>query len=178
MRRYSSRMRFQPYLTCASLLLILAVSSGCGDESGTPADFTASELHTDGVELTGNLANAPDAQSVLVFAFLRSGEEASDEPISVGIVDEQGGFVLSGLPSGKIGLTFLADGANDGVIDPGDPIAHLADPDQQLQDLQSGDGVHLTDVQLDFRHKRAVADLIEVAGTGDSAAESTPTPEQ
>jgi hypothetical protein len=177
MLRYFNRMRFRLDLGFLILLLPLAAFSGCGDESVTTDGFTASGSQTAGVELTGNVASGTESQSVLVFAFLRSGEAAGDEPVSVGIVNEDGEFALSGLPSGKLGVTFLADGANDGVIDRGDPIAILADPEQQLDDLQSGEGVHFTDIQLDFGSKQAVADAIEVTHTGHSTApKSTPTP--
>jgi hypothetical protein len=171
-------MGFRSVLIVSAFSFLVGVSSGCGDEAGTAGGFNVAESQAAGVELSGNIANAPDSQSILVFAFLRSGENAGDEPVSVGIVDEQGGFILSGLPSGRIGLTFLADGANDGVIDSGDPIAHLADPDRHLDDLQGGDQAHLTDLQLDFRNNRAVAGAIAVTHAGGSAApESTPTPE-
>lgn len=159
-------------------VIFLGLVVGCGDESGTVSNLPVAEFQTGEIDLSGNIANAPETQSILVFAFLRSGENASDEPVSVGIVDEQGQFVVSGLPPGQIGVTFLADGANDGVIDRGDPIANLADPDQQLNGLHSGDRVNLADVQLDFAKKRAVADAIEVVHSGDSpVAQSTPTPE-
>jgi hypothetical protein len=179
MPRYSGWMVSRPRLVLFSFLVSLGFLSGCGDESGTLVGSPASESQVAGIELGGNVVNPPESQSILVFAFARSGEAASDEPVNVGLLDEQGQFTLSGLPSGRIGLTFLADSANDGVIDSGDPVAHLADPDQQLEDLRSGDRVQLTDVQLDFRHNRAVAGAIEVARRGDSPPpESTPTPER
>jgi hypothetical protein len=176
---YFGGMGFRSGLVFLSFVLSMGLLSGCGDESGTTnSGFTASESQTAGVEVAGNVASGAESQSILVFAFLRSGEEGGDEPVSVGIVDEEGQFMLSGLPSGKIAITFLADGANDGVIDRGDPIANLPDPDHQLDDLQSGDRVHVTDIHLDFRTKRAVADAIEVTHAGDSEApQSTPTPE-
>lgn len=183
MLRYAIRMRFRACLAFLALSLALGSIPGCGDEtgissSGSSGSDTLASLESQtgpGVEITGNVING---ESLLVFAFLRSGDNASDEPVSVGIIDDEGQFTLSGLPAGRIGITFLADGTNDGVIDPGDPIASLADPDQQLQDLHEGDHVHLADVQLDLVHKRAVADVIEVNGASDSAPESTPTPEQ
>jgi hypothetical protein len=180
MLRYSDWMRFRIYVVSLVVFAPLVVFSGCGDEtgvsSGSSTSLTAPELEVGpGVEVKGNVING---ESLLVFAFLRSGENASDEPVSVGIIDEEGRFRLAGLPSGRIGITFLADGANDGVIDDGDPIANLTDPDQLLEDLQSGDRVQVTDVQLDLVSKRAVADSIEVGRAEDSLpAEPTPTPE-
>jgi hypothetical protein len=178
MLRYFSRMRFRSDRIHSSLLVLLFVLVGCGDDSGATSDFAVSESRTAGIELAGNISVGAEAPSLLVFAFLRSGDEAGDEPVNVGIVDEQGSFTLSGLPPGKIGVTFLADGMNDGAIDQDDPITNLADPDQQLDDLQSGDRVQLVDIRLNFRAKRAVADTIEVTRAGDSVApEPTATPE-
>lgn len=185
MLRYSNPMHFRPGpMLCSSLLVPLFVLVGCGDDSGTTSDFAASESRTASIELTGNItigAEAPSpsvADVLLVFAFLRSGDEAGDEPVSVGSVDKEGNFTLSGLPPGKIGVTFLADVKNDGVIDKDDPITTLADPDQLLDDLKIGDRVRLIGVRLDLRDKRAVADAIEVTRADTSvAAESTATPE-
>jgi len=177
MPRYSDGMLSRPRLILLILMFSFAVLPGCGDESGTTFEGLAvSESPARGVEISGNVANLPDSQSVLVFAFVRSGENASDEPACVGIVDGEGQFTLSHLSAGKISLTFLSDGANDGVIDPGDPITHLVDPEQQLADLQDGDRAHLLDVQLDFNSHRAVADAIEVTRAVGSAAPATPTP--
>lgn len=181
MLRYFYGMRFRPGLVFPSFLALFAVLSGCGDEPGTTGAFVPSESQAASIELTGNISAGGESQSILVFAFARSGDDTSDEQVSlsVGIVDEQGEFTLSLPPAGKIGMTFLSDSTNDGAIDRGDPIAHLDDGDQQLDDLQSGDRVHIADIHLDFRRKRAVADSIEVARAGDAVApESTPTPEQ
>jgi hypothetical protein len=170
-------MIFRSRLALLILLLSFGVLSACGDGSGTTLEgFAASESQPAGVEITGIVANLPESQSLLVFAFLRSGENASDEPVSVGIVDGEGQFALSGLPPGKVSLTFLVDGANDGVIDPGDTITHLVDPDQQLEGLQDSDQVHLLDIHLDFNANRAVADAIEVTRADATAAPPTPTP--
>jgi len=181
MLRYFGEMRSRLGLVFLSLLLSLMVLSGCGDESGTTEGFIPSESQAAGIELTGNISAGGESQSILVFALAQSDDDTSDEQISlsVGVVDEQGEFTLSGLPSGKIRITFLSDSTNDGAIDRGDPVAHLDDGDQQLDDLQSGDRVHIADIHLDFRRKRAVTDSIEVFRADDSvAAGSTPTPEQ
>ena len=93
-----------------------------------------------------------------------------------GIVGADGGFVLSSRPAGTLTLVFLADEAQDGVIDRKDSVAVLADPDQQLAELGDGDRVRLVDVVLNFQIKKAVAGGIEVTRSASAAQEPVLTP--
>ena len=66
------------------------------------------------------------------------------------------------------------------MIDDGDPVATLADP--QLRSLQMGDRVRLSDVKLNFRARSARAGGIEIVHAADAtgavepAVAATPTP--
>lgn len=155
------------------LFLPFAFLAGCGDGSSPPSGATSAQHEAAaGVEVTGNVGRNAAAGSILVFAM-----SGSEEPVSVGLIGDDGGFTLSALPVGPLELVFLDDKASDGVIDQGDPVAKLADPSFRL--LQEGDRVQVTDVQLDFRAGRAVAARVEVvhAGGGEEApVAATPTP--
>ena len=157
--------------------LTFAACGGGTSQLETPGALNA----VSGTLIDGNI-NAGEGglqASVLVFAFADLPERAdvtSVVPISVGIVGADGGFVLSSRPAGRLTLVFLADEAQDGVIDHKDSVAVLADPDQQLAELGDGDRVRLVDVVLNFRIKKAIADGIEVTRSESAAQEPVLTP--
>lgn len=160
---------------CALLLLL-----GCGDGDSARFQVSAPLEMSGGLGISGNLAaNGGAANSVLVFTFANLRTEvdpAEEEPICVAIVEEDNKFVFSSQTGDTLTVVFLADDASDGVIDPGDPVAVLLDPDQQLRDLREGDQVNLVDVQLDFTTRHAVAASIEVVRSTPPAAPRTVTP--
>jgi len=152
--------------------LLLAAACGGGSrstESGFAADVS-------GVEVTGHAQQRGTRGSVLVFAYADPGaanDPSTQEPVSVGTVSPDGSFELRVPPSAALVLVFLADGASDGVVDQGDPIAVLTAP--ELVDLQPGDRVQIGDAAIDFTSHR-VAARVEVTRSGEPARTPTPVP--
>jgi hypothetical protein len=167
--------RFFAFTAPLAALLLLV---GCGDNGSARLETSAasSAATVSGVDIAGNVSAGIGSDSVLVFAMAAPEPGAAPKPISVGVVGDDGVFELSGIPPGTYGLLFLDDKANDGVVDPGDPVAALVDANQQLQDLAAGDRVGLTNIQLDFRRSQALAESIDVAHSGPTEPLPTPTP--
>jgi hypothetical protein len=174
----------RPFPHLAFLLPLLALLA-CGDGTSLPSTATSPILQApQGVQINGNVVGDVTGHSILVFA-LPEGITGKNEPLSVGVVDQSGEFLLSGLPAEPVVLVFLDDSASDGAIDEDDPVAVLGDEtlihaDDSLKDLHDGDRVSLGDIELDFEAKRASAANVEVqqaeVGAGETAAQPTPTP--
>jgi hypothetical protein len=161
--------------TAAVACCVLLV--GCGGGAGVRSSgSSASVAGASGVAITGRAIQRGTRGPVLVFAYqdLAAGDDpAAREPAAVGIVAPDGGFDLAVPASASLTLVFLADGANDGVIDSGDPVAALASP--ELSDLQDGDQVQINDLQLDFTHRTATA-AVAVTRAGEPPRTPTPVP--
>lgn len=160
-----------------ALPFLLLLAAGCG-ESGTLLGGDAfSTSSPDAVEVSGHLASAGTRGSVLVYAFLDlpAGEAPAErEAASLATVGTDGTFQLTVPPSQSLTLVFLADGANDGVIDGGDPVVVLADP--KLAALQAGDVVQIADIGLDFGGRKASVGSIEIQRAGEPPRTPTPVP--
>lgn len=169
---------FRPLFALCPLLLGL-VPLGCGEGASNSFEVSSSPSTLD-ADISGNFADEIGTDSsLLVFAYKDLPQDidpARREPLSVGIVGPDGTFGLSSPPAHKLTIVFLADAANDGVIDRGDQIAILLDPDQQLSNLQQGDQVQLSDLRIDFSFGRAVADSIEVVRGTNPGPAPTVTP--
>ncbi|MFN8642486.1 MAG: hypothetical protein U0802_12855 [Candidatus Binatia bacterium] len=158
-------------------LLLIAPLAACGGPSGsshggvaTTAAPAASE-----VVVTGHVATPGTKGPLLVFAQAgTAGDAAERETLSVAAVDASGDFTLTLPPTEAVSFAFLADGANDGVIDGGDPIAVLSGP--ALSSLGGGETVVLGDVALDFTAHKAMAASIDVQRAGAPPSTRTPTP--
>ena len=175
---YLVNVRRTLLIPLCSAACALASLFGCGDSASSHLETSNSAVVAGpiGVEISGNLAGAGGG-SILVFAFagLPKGQDPSQaEPLSVGSVGPDGEFLISNPAGEMLTVVFLSDAANDGVIDPGDPVAVLMDPNHQLTDLRDGDRINLSDVQLAFATRRAIAASIEVARA--PAVPPTPTP--
>jgi len=170
-----SGSRWVPLLAAVAMFC----AAGCGESQPPSAEPGSAPIAAGaGAEIEGNLA--PDSvdgeASVLVFAYPGSeADPTAGEPLSVGVVDPDGSFVLSGLDAQSLTLVFLSDTASDGVIDAKDPVAVLTDPDHQMGGLQAGDRVVLGDVRLEFDHRRAVAEKIELVRATPAPVVFTPT---
>ncbi len=159
--------------------------AACGDSSSSsnfevPAATTTSGATSAGVEIDGNVVpdDVPPDVAILAYAFAdlpADGDLSQQVPVSVDIVRQNGAFVLSVPSGGTITVVFLADNEHDGVIDARDTMAVLSDPGQQLRDLQEGDRVELTDVDLNFPHRQAAA-TINVTRTDQPSATPTTAP--
>lgn len=167
-----------------ALLLPLSVLVSCGEGTSAPSSGVSPVLQApQGVQINGNVVGDLAEHSILVFALPEG--SSGKKPLSVGVVDQSGEFLLSGLPAEPVVLVFLDDSASDGAIDKDDPVAVLADKtflhaDESLKDLHDGDRVFLGDIELDFDAKRASTGNVEVqrsdAEAGETAPQPTPTP--
>jgi hypothetical protein len=158
-------------IACGLLLV------GCGGGTGMPSPGSSASLAVaNGVAISGRATQRGTRGPVLVFAYqdLAAGDDpAAREPAAVGIVAPDGGFDLVAPPAASLVLVFLADGANDGVIDSGDPVAVLASG--EMSDLQDGDQVQVGDLQLDFTRHIANA-AVTVTRAGEPPRTPTPVP--
>jgi hypothetical protein len=157
-------------------LLALAALLGCGEGASTLNESNLAALAPRGIEIAGTLSQEGGRPALLVFALVEAGAEAADQdqPPSVGVVNEQGEFVLSGVAPGTVSVVFLDDGASDGVIDDGDPIAVLSH--EGLRNLQDGTRVNLSNVRLDFGAQQATAERVDVSPADPSAPTRGPAP--
>src|SRR3954469_20127577 len=114
------------------LLLALALCAGCGGGHSTSSDSGLSATTSAGVEIGGKAIQRGTRGAVLVFAYTDLGpndDPATHEAATIGIVAADGTFDLVVPGGGTTTLVFLADGANDGVIDPRDATARLSAPE-------------------------------------------------
>jgi hypothetical protein len=159
-------------------VLALAALLGCGEGASTISETNLPSLAPRGVEITGNLTPEGIRSTLLVFALVDTGPgtdtTAQEQPPSVGVVSEQGEFVLSGVAPGTVSVIFLDDRASDGVIDDGDPIAVLTH--EALRSLQDGSRASLVNVRLNFRSQKATAERVDVAAADPSAPTAAPAP--
>ncbi len=127
--------------------------------------------------VSGQVTQRGTRGPILVFAYtdLAAGEDpAVHEPASLATLGADGSFDLEISPAASLTLVFLADGANDGAVDQGDPIALLRSPD--LADLQAGDQVRVSGVKLDFTARRVDAAVqVTRAPVTPQAATAQPT---
>lgn len=159
------------FLSRAALPL-LALFSACGNPSA-PAGGTAGLAIPDMVVVSGHVATPGTKGPLLVFAVGGTAPEVADrETLGVAAIDAQGDFSLTIAPADTVAFAFLADGANDGAIDGGDPVALLTGP--SFSGLGGGEVVTLSDVALDFAGRKAAAGAIDVQRPGAAAA-FTPT---
>ena len=155
-------------------IALLALTAGCGGGGARTAE-SGFAGNLAGVDVTGRVADRGTRGSILVFAYTDlapNDDPSTHEPASVGTLASDGAFEFGVPPAPSLTLVFLADGANDGAVDQGDPIAVLASPD--LTDLQAGDRVQISDAKIDFRARR-VAATVEVLRIGAEPSR-TPTP--
>jgi hypothetical protein len=157
------------------LLLSLLFIAACGPPSGSVGGGTAgvATVGASEVAVAGHISTPGTKGPLLVFALAGdAGDPAERETLSVAAVDGDGNFSFTMPPVELATFAFLADGANDGVIDGGDPIAVLSGP--SFANLDGGQTVVLTDVALDFTAHKAMAANIDVqrAGGGETR---TPT---
>ncbi len=155
---------------------VLALLAGCGGGGHSMSSQSGFSGTSAGVEIDGKAIQRGTRGPVLVFAYtdLAPNEDPSThEAATIGIVAPDGTFDLVVPGGGTTTLVFLADGANDGVIDPRDATARLSAP--ELADLQAGDRVQINDATIDFTHRQVTA-TIDVARAAEPARTPTPLP--
>jgi hypothetical protein len=170
-------------MTCQKFLVCTVISClflGCGG-GGTQFESTSFSTLPVDVEVRGNVRlTDADAGSIVVFGFVDlppTGSVTTEEPTSIGSVRPDGRFELSAPPGNTLTVAFLADAANDGVVDSGDAIAVLLDPEAQLRNLTAGDSVDLLDVQVDFASGEALPTAVEVTRVAVPEVALTPIPD-
>ena len=158
----------------ALLTLVAACGGGTSARSGSAGN--AAVVGPDEVAIAGRVTAPGTKGALLVFAYAGEVDPVTAEPLCVATVEPDGGFAMTVPPlEASLTLAFLADGANDGAIDGGDPVATLSAP--ALANLLGGVVVTLDDVGLDFTTKKARAGNIDVRHAGVAAeAPRTPTP--
>jgi hypothetical protein len=160
-------------------LLALAALVACGEGASTLNESNLSSLAApSGVEISGTVSTEGSRPALLAFALVEppagTDPQQPQQPPSVGVVGDQGEFVLSGVAPGTASVIFLDDAASDGVIDEGDPTAVLTN--DALRNLQDGDRVNLLGVHLDFNTQQATVDQVEVSQAGPGAPPTGPAP--
>jgi hypothetical protein len=157
----------------AALALLALALAACGTPSA-PGGGTAAIVAPDLVVISGHVSAPGTKGPLLVFAVAGNAPEVADrETLGVAAIDAQGDFALTIAPAEAVAFAFLADGANDGAIDGGDPVALLTGP--SFTALGGGEVVTLSDVALDFTARKASAAAVDVQRPGAATAEFTPT---
>lgn len=176
-RRGSIRVRL--------LGLLAATLVACGGPdiclqcpTGTPTPGQSGAIVTGNVA-TINPNQTPTNVTVVICVDLPAGGTAQDCTQSFFTdVTTQGQFTRNNVKPGSETIFFWVDANNDGIIDPGDPLAQLTDTQGRLGDVQAGQTVTLADVAIAFTDNTATA-TISVGTTPTptpSAFQATPTP--
>jgi hypothetical protein len=156
-------------------LLALAFALGCGDAPAPELGRSqAAAGAADTVEIQGTVApGGPALEKLLVFGYV-NGTRPGGEAASLSAVGPDRSFALTNIPPGDATVLFLIDAKNDGVIDPGDSVAALEDPQHQLRGLKSGDSVFLPDVVINAATAKATAAITVKQGEAPAATATAP----
>ncbi len=165
------------------VLLTLVTACGGGHSGGGAGGAAAGPGATvaepafipEEVAVTGHVTAAGTKGPLLLFAYV--GAEANPgnaELLSVATIEADGSFAFTVPPIEALTLVFLADGANDGAIDGGDPVAVLTSP--ALANLQGGAQVTIDEVALNFTTHKATAGGLDVRRSGEALRTPTPVP--
>src|SRR5262249_5299433 len=145
--RVVHRTRHPMRLGLAAALAVLLASCGGGDIclNCTPGGPTPSTL----VSITGNISQLSilvpfDQVSVIICLDLPPDKGASDcTHFFLAPVSETGAFARSSIQPGSETIFFWIDQNGNGMVNPGDPIARLQDPDGELVDVSTGQTVNV-----------------------------------
>lgn len=166
--------------------LLTAGMLACGGEDiclqcpmGTPTPGQS------GVTVTGQIANinpftSPANVNVVICVGLEENQSIDDCPnqflTSASITGE---FTRNNVQAGAETIFFWVDEDGNGMIDPDDPLAQLADPESQLSNVQNGQTVTLASVRIQFLENTATANItVGLTPTPTPSATTTPTPSQ
>jgi len=175
------RSRTPGGLGLAAALAGLLASCGGGDIclNCTPGTPTPTIL----VSLTGNISRLSilvpfDEVNVIVCLDLGPDQPASDcNRFFLAPVNSNGSFSRSSIEPGGETIFFWIDQNGDGMIDPGDQIARLLDPDGELADVTNGETVNVVNSIVDFTAQTATAQIfITTTPTPTPTPVTTPTP--
>jgi hypothetical protein len=143
------------------------------DTSPTPA-YTVSV--SGNVSRFTTLVSDPTTVTVIVCVGLPEGSDASACPKSfLAQVASNFTFSRSGVEPGSETIFFWIDENSNGEIDPGDPLARLADPSSKLVEVGSGEQVSVTNAVVDFPVQVATA-TITVGRSPTPTPAPQPTP--
>ena len=169
------------------LLLVAAVASACGGDDiclqcpdGSPTPVSS------GVTVTGSIVSSnpqtvPSTIMVLVCVGLQQGQSPNDCPNSFyADVATDGSFTRKNIKDGAETIFFWVDGDNSGMINPdgGDLIAQLQDGTGELDRVQNGQTVTLSDIRIAFLNNTATATITvgQTPTPTPTAVTTTPTP--
>jgi hypothetical protein len=137
-----------------------------------------------GVTVTGQIASVnpftnPASINVVICVGLAEGQSVEDCPNTfLTTATTEGLFTRRNVQAGAESIFFWVDVDGNGMIDPADPLAQLVDTEGQLDDVQNGQTVTLSNVRIAFLENSATADItIGLTPTPTpSAAQPTATP--
>ncbi len=155
---------------------LLAALLGCGGEDiclncpdGTPTPTASAVVMTGNIASSTPFTTPPNINVVICLGFdpVQGVENCPRTFLTVPNVE--GTFTRNNVSPGALTVFFWVDVNQNGMIDPDDPLAQLADPEGQLSDVAAGQTATLADVRIAFLEGRATAS-ISVTQT------ATPTP--
>ena len=143
----------------ATIALAAILCTRCAE--GTDVLIEHDNGAPDTVKVTGNIRDLNPqiaGADLVVFVFTDLVDDGTFQTFtkqrSVAIASDADPFefTVTQVESGDLTVVFLQDdvGNPDGTIDPGDPIATLADSDNVLDDVRKGENIEITDIDVDF----------------------------
>jgi hypothetical protein len=168
------------------LALLLAVTlASCGGSDICLQCPTGTPTSTPTVTVTGNIANTTPFQNpstINVIICLNPPASGSVENCGQTFltdVNTQGQFTRTNVSPGPLAIFFWVDVNNDGMVDPGDPIAQLTDSQGLLDNVQAGQTATIANANINFNTNTATASItISVTPTPvPTAGSPTPTPQ-
>lgn len=168
------------------LLLVAAVASACGGgdiclqcPDGTPTPGSSGVIVT-GTIVSSNPTTAPSSITAIVCVGLEQGQSVTNCPNTFyADVNTDGTFTRKNVKDGAETIFFWVDSNMNGMPDTdGDLIAQLQDSTGELDRVENGQTVTLSDVRIAFLNNTATASItIGLTPTPTpTAVTATPTP--
>jgi len=169
----------------ALVATLVAALAACGGDdiclncpSGTPTPGSS------GVTVTGNIASSspftspPNINVVICVGFDPDQGVQNCPDTFLTVPSVEGSFTRSSVDPGALTVFFWVDADDNGMIDPTDPLAQLADPEGQLSGVAAGQTATLGNVRIQFLDGSATATITvgQTPTPTPSAAQPTPTP--
>jgi hypothetical protein len=132
-----------------------------------------------GTIVSSNPTTAPSSITAIVCVGLEQGQSVTDCPNSFyADVNTDGTFTRKNVKEGAETIFFWVDSDGNGMIDPDDLLAQLSDSEGDLDRVQNGQTVTLSDIRILFLQDTATATItIGLTPTPTpTAVTATPTP--
>ena len=167
------------------LVLLSAVVAACGGgdiclqcPDGTPTPVSSGVTVT-GAIVSSNPTTAPSSITAIVCVGLEQGQSVTNCPNSFyADVNTDGTFTRRNVIDGGETIFFWVDSDMNGMIDPDDLLAQLIDSQGELDRVQNGQTVTLSNIRIAFLDNSATATItIGLTPTPTpTAVTATPTP--